>query len=276
MQAVVGGNVRYPNLTEIADLFRSLINDTANSTTGSGTGSGNAAGIIMGNSNPDLVTLLRSGIRTLYSDLRNVGDPELVLDNYILTGLPALTQPDPTVQVGLGYAGFFDGYQWHPQWTLPIALSKLLGVWERETNSNEDFAPLSPAPFGLPGVQQGRRMCRWEMREGILWMPGATNSVDLRIRCRISYPSNFNTANLNYDTTYVPILNCADAVVAKMLKRYAIRFAPEMLAAATQMETEEMAKLRLEIVRGQQLIENQRAEFGSEAVADFAVAFSWL
>ena len=37
-----------------------------------------------------------------------------------------------------------------------------------------------------------------------------------------------------------------------------------------------MQKLKLEVVRQMQSQENQRAEFGAEAVEDFAVAFSWL
>ena len=90
MQAVVGGNIVYPSLQSIANLFRASINDTANNTTGSGVGSGNSAGLIMPNSNPDLLTFMDSAIRDTYSDLRNVGDPELLLDNYILLGIPPL------------------------------------------------------------------------------------------------------------------------------------------------------------------------------------------
>src|SRR5271155_5052573 len=124
-QSAVGGNVRYPSLQSIGDLFRSKINDTMNSTTGYGTGTGNAAGLIMGNQNPDLITFMDSAIQEVYSDLRNVGDPELIIDNYILFGIPALTQQNPAVQVALGYAGYFNGYSWSPAWTLPIGVSKM-------------------------------------------------------------------------------------------------------------------------------------------------------
>jgi len=54
MQATVGGNYVYPNLQEIADLFRFQINDTFNRAGGSGVGFGGGAGAIMPNSNPDL------------------------------------------------------------------------------------------------------------------------------------------------------------------------------------------------------------------------------
>ena len=276
MQAVVGGNIVYPNLQEIADLFRALINDTANNTAGTGTGTMNTAGAIMPNSNPDLLTIMRSAIRTLFSDLRNVGDPELIIDNYILTGLPALTQQDPAVQVAIGYQGFFDGFQWHAQFPLPIGAKRILALWERETGSNQDFSGLKYAPFGLPGTLQGRKMGMFETREGMVWMPGATVQTDIRIRARIGYPSTFNTANLNFTTTYVPILSCADWVAAKMLVRYAQRFAPEQYQMAKDMEKTEGDKIKLEVVRDLQKAENQRAEFGGEAVQDFAIAWAWL
>jgi hypothetical protein len=276
MQSIVGGNLVYPNLQGIADLFRALINDTANNTQGNGVGQLNQAGVIMPNSNPDLVTFLSSGVRTMFSDLRNVGDPELILDNYIVSGLPALTAQNPAVQVALAYNGFFDGFQWHAGLTLPVGAKRISAIWERETGSNLDFVPMKYAPFGLPSALQGNRMGIWETREGMVWMPGALLQTDIRIRARISYPTNWNVANLDYSTTYVPILNCADWVAAKMLKRYALRFAPERLADATQMEREEGDKVKLEVVRDLQKAENQRSEFGNEAVQDFAVAWAWL
>lgn len=282
MQAVVGGNVVYPNLTEIADLFRSQINDTANNTGGSGTGSGITAGLIMPNTNPDLVTFMRAAIRDLYSDLRNVGDPQLILDNYQLIGLPPVNSnlgpgaPNPGTQVSIAFSGYFDGVQWYPQWTLPVSLKRILAMYERTTGTNDDYTPMTPAPNGLPSIQQGQRQQYWEVRQGAVWMPGALQLTDIRIRCRIGFPSNYNVANLNYDTTYVPIMNCANAVVAKMCVRYARRFAPVALAGALADETDQMDKLKLETVRAMQTTENQRQPFGDDAVQDFAVAWSWL
>jgi hypothetical protein len=276
MQAVVGGNVRYPTLQGIADLFRSSINDTANNTTGTGTGTGNEAGLIMPNSNPDLLTFMDSAIVETFSDLRNIGDPELILDNYILTGIPALTQADPAVQVALSYAGYFNGFTWSPMWTLPIGMSRLLAMWERTSGGNWDFVPMQAAPFGLPGGLQGVRMGLWEMREGMIWMRGCTQAVDLRIRCRIGYPTPLSPVNLNFSTTYVPILDCKNAIVAKMRIQYAMRFAPERYQMCIAEEARMMGKLKLEVVRAMQAQENQRETFGEEATADFGLAWGWL
>jgi len=275
-QSAIGGNIRYPSLQAIGDLFRASINDTFNNTTGTGTGTGSQAGVVMSNLNPDLLTFMDSAIYELFSDLRNVGDPELILDNYILEGIPALSVQDPTVQVGLSYAGFYNGYMWSNLWTLPIGLSNMLAMWERQSGTNDSFIPMRQAAFGIGGGLQGISMGQWEMRGGILWMPGATQSVDLRIRCRIGYPAPLYSTNLNFSTAYVPVLDCQNAIVAKMLILYARRFAPENYAMAVADETRLMNKLKLEIVRAMQGQENMRQPFGDEATADFNIAWSWL
>jgi hypothetical protein len=276
MQAAVGGNVRYANLQSIADLFRFYINDTANNTGGSGTGTGNQAGLIMPNSNPDLTVLMDAAIYEVFSDLRNVGDPELILDNYILTGIPALTIQDPTVQVSLSYAGFFNGYTWSNAWKLPIGLTRMIAMWERQSGTMNSFQPMVNPPAGIGGGYQGNYMGSWEMRQGQIWMPGAMQLVDLRMRCRIGWPAPIWSNNLDFTTTYVPILDCGNAVAAKMRLLYSTRFAPEQYPLAIQEEKRLMDKLKLETVRAMQAQENMRQPFGDEATADFNIAWSWM
>jgi hypothetical protein len=282
MQSVVGGLVPYPNLASIANLFRFKINDTFNNVGGAGVGYGGGAGLIMPNSNPDLITLLDAGITDLFSDLRNVGDPELILDNYILEGLPVVNSnlgpgvANPATQVAIGYMGYFDGVQWYPQWRLPISTVKVLALWERQTNTGTNFIPMEQSAFGLAGVQQGQRMYRWEMRQGEIFMPGCLNVTDIRIRARIGYPEFLNPANINYDTAYVPILSSKNAIVAKMLVQYAMRFAPDNYQMAVTEEKRQMDKLQNEVVRQMQSQENQRAQFGDQATQDFALTWSWL
>lgn len=274
--AVIGGNVRYPNLQGIADLFRVQINDTFNGAGGSGTGSGDNSGLIMFNRNPDLLVIMNAAIREVYSDLRNVGDPALILDNFDLIGLPPVNSnlgpgvPNPAAQVSLAYAGYFDGVEWYADWTLPISLAKVLAIWERQSGTGDNFRIMQPARFGLPPCQQGRYNGSWEMRQNAVWMPGATQRVDLRMRLRITFPDFLDPKTINFSTAYIPIIDCGNAVVAKMLIYYAKRFAPEQYQMAIADETRLMDKLKLETVRQMQLTENQRAEFGAEAVTNFA------
>jgi len=269
----IGGNLFFPTLESIANSFRVRINDTFNNTGGSGVGQGGGAGAIMSDANPDLLTILNDATYEVYSDLRNVGDPELILDNYIVSGLPAIA-PDPALQVGLSATGFYNGVSWDTTWVLPSNFQKMLAVWERQTNASEDFVPMQAVPAGLPGVMQGTRMQFWEMRQNVLWMPGATQVTDLRMRARISFPDNLGT--VDFTTTYVPLLNSRLAIVAKMLVIYAQRFAPGLYQMASAEETKQMAKMKIEVVRAMQAQESQRAEFGGEAVQDFAVSWSWL
>ena len=265
--AVIGGSIRYPSLQAIANLFRSSINDTFSGATDTP-----GEGLIMFNQNPDLLVFMDSAIRDVYSDLRNVGDPSLILDNYILLGLPPLATPDPTVQVSLSYAGFFDGYQWHPQWTLPISCQKVERLWERWSGTNLNFTPMQPAPYGLVPCYQTQWMGTWEMRQNAIWMPGSLVQEDIRIRCRITFPDFIDPTTLDFSTAYVPIVDCQNSVVAKMLVLYAKRFAPDLYQMAVAEDERLTGKLKLEVVRQMQVNENQRLQYGDEATA----GFGWL
>jgi hypothetical protein len=272
----VGGNTRYPTLAQIASLFRVRIDNTFNADGKLVVGYGGGAGLIMPDANPDLLTIMDSAIGELFSDLRNVGDPSLILDNYILVGLPPIAQPDPALQVALSDLGFWNGTTWLSQWPLPANYTKILALWERQNGVNENFVPMTAAPFGLPGVMQGFRMGVWEVRENVVWMPGCMNPTDIRIRCRITYPPTLYSSGIDFPTTYVPIIDSRNAIVAKMLVLYANRFAPEMYEMLVAEEARLMAKLKLEVVRSMQVFENERVAFGDEAVQDFAISWSWL
>jgi hypothetical protein len=277
-QSMIGGNIRYPTLQGICDLFRAQINDTFSNNTGTGTGTGESAGLIMNDTNPDILTFLNAACLDMFAELRNVGSPELILDNWIVTGLPPLMQPDASVQVALGYAGYFDGFQWHPQWRLPIGLARMLAVNQRVTNSGFAFGECQHYPAGIPGALQGLFMSGWEMREGLLWLSGCMSTIDLRIRCRITFPPFLSRAAnvINFSSAYVPILDSLNAIADKMLVRYARRFAPELLPVAQDAEKTSMSKLRLESVRERQSAENERAEFGAGAVQDFLTPWAWF
>ena len=99
---------------------------------------------------------------------------------------------------------------------------------------------------------------------------------DLRIRARITFPTAPYSPTLNFATAYIPILDSRNAIVAKMLIQYAMRFAPDLYQMAIADEMRYMDKLKLEVVRALQGVENERTPFGNEAVADFAIAWSWL
>ena len=277
-EAVIGGNVRYPTLQGICDLFRSQINDTFSNSSGSGTGQGGGAGLVMNNLNPDVLTFLNAACLDMFAELRTVGAPELLLDNYTLLAIPALGTVDPSIQVALSYAGYFNGFTWSNQWTLPIGLSRMIAVRQRQTNSGFGFRDMTHYSSGLPSVRQGTEMTGWEMRQGLLWMSGALQEVDLSLRCRITFPPFLSTAaqTIDFSTAYVPILDSLNAIAAKMLVLYARRFAPEMLPVAKDAEATYMGKLRLESVRERQSEDNEVSAFGQGAMSIFPGAWVQL
>jgi hypothetical protein len=262
----VGGNTRYPSLEMIAQLFRAQINDSfagATNTPGEG--------LVMPDTNPDLLVFMNSAIRDVYSDLRNVGDPALILDNYVLYGIPPLTAPNPAIQVSLDVVGFFDGFQFNDQWALPAGCMRVERMWERVSGTEDDFSLMTPAPFGLPPVMQSDLMGQWETRLNAVWMPGALLSVDLRLRTLVTFPDFLGDA-IDFPSTYVPILDCTNSVVAKMIVLYAKRYAPEQYTMAVQEDERMIGKLRREVVRNMQNTEYSRAPFGQEATS----SFGWL
>jgi hypothetical protein len=256
---VVGGNIRFPSLQSMADLFRSLINDDMSGATDTP-----GEGQIATNTSPFLLSFMNSAIRDVYSDLRNVGDPELILDNYLLIGIPPIAVENPAVRVTLSYAGFNNGFTWNSAFTLPISCERVIAMWERLTNTNDPFAPMDQVQ-ALPGGRQHRRMGCWAMEQNAVVMPGCLQEVDLRMRMRITFPDFLNPATLDFSTAYVPILSCQNAVVSKMLVLYAKRFAPEQYQMAVAEDARFIDKLKLEVVRQQQSIASGPAAFGEEA-----------
>lgn len=259
MTTVVGGNQRYPNLQEIADLFRSTINDDM-----AGASDTPGEGLIATNTSPFLLKYIRSATRDLFSDLRNIGDPALILDNYLLLNIPPLAAENPAVRVMLSYAGFYNGFTWNNSWLLPLECQRVERLWERWSNTNAGFTPMEQVQ-SLPGTYQTQRMSIWAMEQNSIVMPGCLMNVDLRIRCRIALPPYLNPATLDFPTTYVPILDSTNAIVDKMTVRYSRRFAPDQYATSKDAAADSLEKLKLEIVRQQQSISNQRTPYGEEA-----------
>lgn len=271
IQGVAGINL-YPALAEITNLFRNLINDDMSGATNT-PGEGNIAT----NGSPFLLNFLNRAMRDLYSDLRLVADPMLVFDNYILTGLPVVNSglgfgvPNATTQVSLGYNGFFDGVHQFSQFTLPSYCAEVERMWERATGTYGDFTPMQEAPFGISGTQQGSSFGVWEARQGAIWMPGAVTQRDLRIRGTMLFANFVNIADsLDFENTFFPVMDSANAVVDKMLVLYARRFAPDQYMTAKDAAAESLGDLKQEIVRRKQTIEFSRQDFGGDISSSLA------
>jgi hypothetical protein len=266
------------SLATIMNLVRSLVNDTQAGATGTP-----GEGQILTNNpaiSPFTQPFLNSSIREVYRELRNVGQPTLIKDNIIITGLPVINsptngvgQPDPAVQTILSTAGYFDGVQIWPQFQLPGDVLYMEKIWERSTGSNDNFRELTQPQDGLASTPQGHRLREWEWRNDNVNFHGATQQRDIRLRYYCSLPQFFSQT-LNFDTTYVPVLDCTDAVAYKTAVKYARMLGSPGLADLEVEAKEQMFQLKNSNTRRAQSIDYQRQPYGHSS-ADLNNGYNW-
>jgi hypothetical protein len=270
----------YPSLGDIMNLVRSLVNDSQAGSTGT-PGEGQ---ILTDNPqiSPFTQPFLNSSIREVYRELRNVGQPALIKDNVIIQGLPPMNSPtngpaspDPAVQVNLGFGGFFDGVQIQGNFLLPEDLMYPEKVWERETATNNPFVLMVQPEFGIPGIGlQGSAFVAWEWRGDAIWMPGATTSRDLRLRYYAALPQFFSDT-LDFDSTFVPILDSIDAIAYKTASKYATMLGSpgkEMIALEAK---EQMFQLKNANTRRMQSVNYIRQPYGHYKGGDGAYGYGF-
>lgn len=255
MSTVVGndGLEGAPSLEAICLLFRSLINDTFSS----------GAGQIATDTAPFMKPFLNSAIRDLYSDLRIVGDMRVVRDNFIVANIPAIPAADPSTQVALTYQGYYNGQTWNNSYLLPPDLLWVMKLWQRTSNTGSTFHPMSIASDGLHGSYQGDHLGQYEVRgNNEIWMNGALQNADLRIRYMATFPDILGD-NIDFATTFVPIQDCTNAIAFKMCAYYAFRLTPEQFQMAESQAEKYTKKLIAESVLNSQNKQFERQPFGT-------------
>ena len=257
----------YPALSDIMNLVRSLVNDSLAGATGT-PGEGQ---IITNNPqiSPFTQPFLNSAIREVYRELRNAGDAALIKDNYILTNLPVMNsptfglgQPDPSVQVYIGFNGYFDGSQINPNFTLPADLIFPTVVSARASGTNNPYRRLREPNEGLISGLQTEYLGSWEWRGDSIWMNGALQPQDIKIRYLCALPTFFSN-NLDLSSTFVPILDSLDAIAYKTASKYAAMLGSPGVADLKQDAKEQMFQLKNGVVRKMQRIRRERKPFGN-------------
>jgi hypothetical protein len=267
------------SLETIMNLVRSLVNDTqAGATNTPGEGQ-----ILTDNPaiSPFTQPFLNSSIRELYRELRNVGDPTLIKDNVIITGLPIINSPanglgqsDPAIQTILSAAGYFDGTQIWPNFVLPYDMIYPTKLWSRATGSNDPFREMEAPSGGLESYLQGPRLRQWEWRNTNLNFQGATAQNDIRMRYYATLPTFFSQT-LDFSTTYVPVPDCTDAVAYMTAVKYARMLGSPGLADLLAESKNQMFQLKNSNVRRMQHETIQRIPFGNSD-GDLNNEFSFL
>ena len=276
----VGQNSGDTSLLTIMNLVRTLINDSqagATATPGEGQVFTDNPSI-----SPFTQPFLNSSIRELYRELRNVGQPALVKDNVNIIGLTPVNSPtfglaatDPAVQVRLGFDGYFDGVTLNSDLLLPSDVITVERVWERQNNSNNPFIPMTQPQFGLPSRFQTPALGQWEWRNQAIWMVGSTQTRDLRLRYWCSLPQFFSST-LDFAATFVPIIDCTDAVAYKTAVKYAVMLGSPGLADLRAEAAEQMRQLKLTHVRRMQSIDFSRIPYGRDGIDGmYGITIGW-
>ncbi len=250
----------------IMDLVRSLVNDTQAGLTGT-PGEGQ---IITNNPavSPFTLPFLNSAIRQLYRELRNVGDAALIFDNVNIFGLTpinganGLGNPDPATQVYVSQGGYFDGQTINSLLALPSNVLYMERVSERQNGTNNSFVPMTQSEFGLPSRPQEPTLAEWEWRNYNINMVGSTNVTDIRMRYYGSLPTFFSPT-LDFTATFVPIIDCADAVAYKVAVMYARMLGSPGLEDLKGEAAKQMFDLKNAVTRRGQSIEYFRRPYGS-------------
>ncbi len=226
MANVVVDVTSFPTIQTITNLVRSDIRDDmagATDTVGEGQ-------ILVDNvaTSVTMANFFNSAVRELCRKLRIVGAPMLIADNYIISNIPPINGPlglqvaDPSVQVYVGFNGYYDGTLWHATYGLPQGCYQVLRCWERQTASSNNFRDMGEPSNGLAGVNQTSGWGRWEWRQNMVCLPGSLDYRDLRLRYKMILNAMF-VANADPATTYLPIMGCEEAVARIISRLYAAR-----------------------------------------------------
>lgn len=266
--SAIGGQNNYPSLEVIANLARSKVNDDKKGLTGTA-----GEGQILTDQSVTLINFMNSAIRDTYRDCRIMGMKTLIKDNYILTGITPVNSVlgvgvmNPAVQVSIQFIGYFDGISFNPLITLPADMILPLEMWERQNGTNNPFGLMSQSPGALTPRNQTANLGTWEWRGDAIWMNGAIQTRDVRLRYIATF-SDLAASSVDFTSTFVPIADCHEAVADKIAAEYAMRLISPLQGGQTvaQMANaradRSMRKLRQQVTLNKQMIDYQRPSYG--------------
>src|SRR5579863_7787913 len=186
----VAQTTAYANVESVSKLARALVNDMLVS----------QGGEILTDAAPFTFPMLNSAARYFGRKLANNSVKTFTLET-VLTPVTPVNFPnlgvggaDPGQQVFIGDTGYFNGSAISYPPGLPSSMRVPLDLWERTTGLLEQWLPMKEFPDGLPSVPQSYRIRFWEWRNEQIWMPGATQQNDLKLRFE-SDVAQFATVN---------------------------------------------------------------------------------
>ena len=161
----------YDNAEVVLNLVRSIINDAILT----------IGGYVFADSQPYTFPMLNAAYRDLQDSLTDGGVETFVQTTQLLL-FPPVNPVDPGNQVQLSYVGCFDGSSYFPNPTLPPNMIIPLRMWERQSYTTNYFADMYQVNDGLPSIVQTQNMRYWDWQSDKIYMPGATQTIDLQLR----------------------------------------------------------------------------------------------
>lgn len=184
------------------------------------------AGRILTDVAPFTVEYLNGALEELQDELGNsAAEIILIQDDILLSPIPALPQPDPSVQVRIGYDGISSiasGVVPIPAATLPRIPANIIAVeklWERLLGSGLPFQQMTSPMQNLGSVLQGAWLYQWEYRQDAIWLTGSTQVEELRMRGQIRQIPVAPGANLA--NVQISILASTNALATLVVYNYA-------------------------------------------------------
>lgn len=164
------------------------------------------AGDVMSDTQPYMLTAFNGAWRRLQEALADQGAAALTKEA-IIPSIPVVGSIDPASQAYLSWSNYFDGLNLWPGPLLPQNLILPLRLWERISGTTQQFIEMSPVNDGLPSDPKTLRLQYWEWRGDAIWMIGALQINDIRLRYA-AYLPDLETLG----TTRVPIMRCGNAL----------------------------------------------------------------
>ena len=164
------------------------------------------------------------GWQMLQQELLNYGYVRLLVEGFILLGIPGLTSLDTAYQASLSWTGYSDGYA-PPNTSIvlpqnlikPLKLQERLSAQAPNTNLFWDMSGPEQGITRVPSITKDYRNRIWVWNadsagnERIV-MPGATGNIDLRIDYASFLPDFTGTGNTFPGSQVVPIMRSTDAL----------------------------------------------------------------
>ena len=174
----------YNTAGQVTSLVRSLLND--------------AAGNLF--SDTVLIPYANSAYRKVQRALANIRSGSFLSDDVLLV-VPSVAGTDPSLQVSITDATA-------PPNQLPVDLLVPLKLWERPNASTQDFVEMVDLSHhgGLPSRVQDVTLSVWEWRADGIYLLGATQDTQVRIRYLKAYP------DLTDATSPVLVRNAQEAI----------------------------------------------------------------